>query len=289
LFYDVNVESFDFLGKGEFLEGQEGFFPLGESGAQPLDFSKKNTGLKGAPLNRHLETDAIVLRHYPVGEVHRSLVVLTPEHGLLSVIVHGAGRNNHRYKAYTQPFTGLRLKLYHDPVRQSYKTQDLVPRYQSVMLTTSIEKVIWANLWAEVLLYTKGGGGDLEVFNLFDQALMLLDQEKEGDWVGIQASWRFHQLMGWGPEDDLPPGDGPLLYSPGDGLYHHLQEGKGIPVLRGSAAFLSHTLGLEFNQAIGLRAQDEVRRNLKKWIFSSLEYHLERKIKTLETAGSWFF
>ena len=242
-------------------------------------------------MKRHFESDGIVLKFRAVGEAHRSVQILTPEKGILSVMVHGAEKNKSRFKPYTQPFTGVRVKIYHDPVKESNKVVDLQPRYQTPQLTSDLSKIVWANIWAETLFLSSAGGGDPEVFYLFDHALPLLDQAEDGNWIALQSIWRFHQSMGWGPDLNMPEGSGDLLYVLSE---EHLVPSlsspvDGIPVLRGSVAFLCHTLELDFKEAIKVRAGLDVLNNMKNWIFRSLEYHLDRKLKTLSTLGNWFF
>ena len=71
---------------------------------------------------------AVVLKAARMGEIHRSVALLTPERGVVYATAHGAGKAASKLKAATIPFACVTAYLYHDPVRDSFKVTDVEPR-----------------------------------------------------------------------------------------------------------------------------------------------------------------
>jgi hypothetical protein len=136
-----------------------------------------------------------------------------------------------------------------------------------------------------MVLMTRGAGGEDEVYYLLDRSLPPMAESQDPSWLGLQVGWRFHQMMGWGPEVDFVPSKNYLFSRREGAVVPADPQENGLALLGGSLAFLSHTLGLDLDDAIKVRGTPEVKRNLETWLFASLEYYLERPLKTLRTFG----
>src|SRR5438552_248184 len=64
------------------------------------------------------QTDAFILRTYPLAETHKICVLLTKSTGLIRGVAHGARRLKSRFGASLEPFTEVRLTYYEKEGRE---------------------------------------------------------------------------------------------------------------------------------------------------------------------------
>jgi len=64
------------------------------------------------------QTDAFILRTYPLAETHKICVLLTRTNGLIRGVAHGARRLKSRFGASLEPFTEIRLTYYEKEGRE---------------------------------------------------------------------------------------------------------------------------------------------------------------------------
>jgi DNA repair protein RecO (recombination protein O) len=64
------------------------------------------------------QTDAFILRTYPLAETHKICVLLTKSSGLIRGVAHGARRLKSRFGASLEPFTEVRLTYYEKEGRE---------------------------------------------------------------------------------------------------------------------------------------------------------------------------
>ena len=57
-----------------------------------------------APMNRSHSTDAIVLKNTRIGEIHKGVVMLTSDEGLVNAIAHGAYSQKGKLRGTTNLF-----------------------------------------------------------------------------------------------------------------------------------------------------------------------------------------
>ena len=152
--------------------------------------------------NRNHVFDALVLRRWPIGDAHRGVAFLTKERGPLSAIAHGAAQSKGRLKLLTIPLRRVRLKAYHDPVTDQWKVVDLEAIDLYGGLAENLDRSATASIWTEILWKTQVEGQESEVYDLFTEALALLDRI-EGVAIGrlhLQVLWRALELAGLAPD-----------------------------------------------------------------------------------------
>lgn len=145
--------------------------------------------------------EALVLKKFPMGEVHRGVVFYTREQGLLTAVAHGAAKSNTRTRLLTSPFCRVGLKAYHDPVKDTWKVSDLEEREVYQGLSEDLGRYSAACLWAEVLIRA-GAGESAEIFDHFAEAYSLLGRCPPGQLGNLRAQvlWRFLSLAGLRPD-----------------------------------------------------------------------------------------
>ena len=65
-----------------------------------------------------IETDALVLRSYPLAEADRIVVFLTRDHGVVRCVAKGAKRLKSRFGSSLEPFSTVRLTYLHKDDRE---------------------------------------------------------------------------------------------------------------------------------------------------------------------------
>lgn len=153
------------------------------------------------PMSRNIRTEAIVLKTGRIGEIHKSVTLLSPELGLVNAIAHGVYKGRGRLAGVTDPFAWSTAYLYFEPVKKSYKITDMEHHCLFESVRGDLRRYYAASLWAEVVIraYAGGEGAD-QVFELLKEALHALDSTADERSVEIQFLWRFVALSGFQPD-----------------------------------------------------------------------------------------
>ena len=149
---------------------------------------------------RNYVVEAVILRKYRIGEIHKGLRIFSRENGLINVIAHGAYKMKNRFRIITEPFIYSKMYIYHNPVRDTNKLQDIEPIDLFEEIRKSIVKYYTASLWAEFIIDSKAGGNEYsELFDLFVDALKILDgiEEKKAIIVSLGFLIRMIHHMGF--------------------------------------------------------------------------------------------
>jgi DNA repair protein RecO (recombination protein O) len=244
-------------------------------------------------MDRRRSTPAIILRAYRIGEIHRGVVMLTPEEGLVRAIAHGALSQKGRLRGSTVPFTLGECYLYTDPVRQSVKVTDMQAACHFVGLREDIKRFYTASLWTELILKTFASGGSADLlFVLFTDALRLLDasDREEADRISIQFLWRFLDLAGSRPDLDvcacsgetLPP-DVPVYYAPAETGFcaEAYSTDSMIEWSAGIAAYLRHSSSLELAAAVRVAPPVDAAPRIKRVLYMIVQDLVESPLHTL--------
>ena len=107
---------------------------------------------------RSISTQAIVIRRERVGEIHKSLSLLTADLGLISATAYGAYKAQSRLRLGSEPFTWSAAHLYHNPVSKSYKVTELEINASFDGLQEDLARLAAASLWAEIVQKSFGAG-----------------------------------------------------------------------------------------------------------------------------------
>jgi DNA repair protein RecO (recombination protein O) len=171
-----------------------------------------------AAMFRTSSTEAIVLRKVRVGEIHKSLTLLSPTLGMIGVMAHGAYKMRSRLRTASEPFGVIRAYLYHEPVKDQYKVTDIEAIDALEGIRRSVLRFFTASLWAEVSLKSYGGGeGYAGLYGLLREALGLLGRCSEASVGGLSVQFlvRFLQLAGHRPNLEHCSACGAELETPG--------------------------------------------------------------------------
>ncbi len=86
---------------------------------------------------RFVKTEAIVLKHYPLGEADRVITLLTPASGKVRAVAKGVRRVKSRLGGHLEPLTRTRVML----VRG--KTLDIVSSAETIVSNLPLRKDLW--------------------------------------------------------------------------------------------------------------------------------------------------
>jgi DNA repair protein RecO (recombination protein O) len=246
---------------------------------------------------RNISTQAIVIRRERLGEFHKSLVLLTSDMGLVRAVAYGAYRMNSSLRMGSEPFTVSLVRLYNNPVKQSYKVTDLEIRQTFDSLLRDFSRVAAASLWAEVTLksYAAGETSD-ELFQLFLGSLQLLDtaEPRTEPYVTIQFLWRFLSLAGYQPaletccQCGAPFRDRSASFSP---AVHGFLCSSCVPasarsVPAGALRYLGATGNLPLPQAVHVTVEPASLSVLRHALPLMMQAVLEGELVTLRAAGA---
>ena len=74
---------------------------------------------------RHLTTEAIILKIVTSGEINRYFTFISPTLGIQSATAFGAAKLKSRFCSSVQPFVKAKLFLYKSPKNNFYKLEDI--------------------------------------------------------------------------------------------------------------------------------------------------------------------
>lgn len=157
--------------------------------------------------------DAIVLQAFPYSETSKILRLLTPSHGVQSVIAKGARRTKSRYGGVLEPFTDGFATFYLRDNRDLHTLSgfELVRPRQA--LGRDLVRFGAASLLAEIVLRTASGQDAPELFGRVRKALTLLEHTDEAriEAVALAQAWALITVLGFGPSLDRCVGCGSPL------------------------------------------------------------------------------
>jgi DNA repair protein RecO (recombination protein O) len=179
---------------------------------------------------RNFRTEGIVLKNNRFGEIHKGVIVLSPEHGLLSAVAYGAYSAKGKLRSITNPLCSGTFFLYRDPVKDAVKITDMDCREFFEGVRAAIVKFFIASVWLETVLKTFGGDAE-ETFTLLHESLRLLDNctEETAQRLLVQFIWRYLELSGAAPDTEACAGCGKSR-----------TENGGLVSRRGASGFFCH-------------------------------------------------
>lgn len=154
--------------------------------------------------SRNLVYRVLALRSKETPAGTRVLSLLSAEAGLVDAFVFGGPKS--KLRSLASPWSAGRAFLYHDPVRDYLKLSDFEVERPFSGLRENLRKIMAANLLAELLLKTSGGGGDFErVLGLSLDCLSGLEflPEVKADYPLLLFIWRLVELIGLLPDREV--------------------------------------------------------------------------------------
>ncbi len=205
---------------------------------------------------------ALILRTYPVGEIHLGVRLLTAEHGVVQALAHGARSPRGKLRGVVGPFHSGLCYLYSDPVKNSHKITDFDVRSFRTGIREDLDRYCTAALWIEsVIAGHAGGSGAAELFPLLESCLDILAEIDPRKVPRLEALflWRFLDILGAQPEPgrcslcETPiPDTVEASYSSASGGFVCSRCGGVRPPLlsAGARAYLSRSDSLRVEEAI---------------------------------------
>ena len=248
-------------------------------------------------MGRHIVTKAVVLHTYRVGEIHKSVALFTPDHGLVYAMAHGAKKETSRLRSATETFCLSKIYLYHEPVKDRYKITEAVPEELYYSIRETLPKFYTACLWAEIILKSFGGGEKSAVlFQLFRSCLDMLSREVEKRilYISIQFIWRFLHHSGLVPGLDVCSHCGKTIV-PEERIFLSIYNtgfvcpdcslGSQQVLSSGSRKYLTASLQLQLEQAAVVSLEENSLRDLRDILYALIEGILEARINSVRMAG----
>ncbi len=245
-------------------------------------------------MKRNLRLQAIVLKNYRIGEIHKGVVIFTPESGIIHAIAHGGYRGKSRLSSRTNVFNILTVYLYFDPVKNTYKITDAECLAYFEGLKRDLKKVFNAYLACEIILKSYGTGDDFrQAYNLLSALLNNLDTGESGSTeLGIiQFIWRYLTLLGVKPGIESCSScnrgfdqKSDLYYSfpDGDFLCMACSGSSDVKIPSGGRAYLKYTQNLDFTRALAVGLEKNTQRELKQVVLRIIEHAVESSFNTVD-------
>lgn len=248
-------------------------------------------------MERNISTQAIVIRRERYGEFHKSLALLTADLGLISATAYGAFKMNSRLRLGSEPFTWCLARLYHNPVKHTYKVTDLEIADSFPGLQQDVTRLAAASLWAEIVQKSYGAGEtSATLFSLFLDSLRLLSgPDRRDPYVSLQFLWRFLALAGYQPETGTCDRCGaafaetrPVRYvEHGNALLcPACAAEQGIVLPAGCLRYLDATRTLSLDAAVAVSLDDASLQALRATLPAMVQGILEGELTSLRWAGA---
>lgn len=181
--------------------------------------------------------DAIVLQAFPYSETSKILRLLTPSHGVQSVMAKGARRPKSRYGGVLEPFTDGVASFYFRDTRDLHNLSEFELVRSRQGLGRDLVRFGGASLIAEIVLRTASEESAPETFRRVRAALDHLETAPADrlEAVALAETWALVTALGFGPSLDRCVACGARLPEEGDffldygagGLYCGLCRGGG--------------------------------------------------------------
>jgi len=238
------------------------------------------------------EVEALVLRHYPLSEGDRIVVLMTKEHGTLRAVAQGACKPRSRLGGCLEPMTHVCVQLY------AREGSELARIWQCEIVRSylgrnpTLDRVFGYSYMGELSqeLAQENNPNAL----LFRLLLAVLDA---GEQIGLnQALLRYFELWalrlnGWLPDYDSCPACGKCVKD--QGFYAWLEAGqgrcracadhRGIRVGPEAACQLQEILQLSPARFASGAHSAAALRDLERLAQSLIEWHLEKRLKSYGT------
>lgn len=243
-------------------------------------------------MNRHVSTQAVVLKSVRMGEMHRLVTLLSPELGVFQAAAFGARKGSGKLTGLLEPFSSGTLYVYHNPVKQQYKIEDMNVDEFREGIRNSLRHVYAASFFAELVMKSYGSGGEHEssyrlLLSLYDA----LCTQEDLDPILIQGCWRFLAILGLTPDVHYCASCGKELGREAAVLNlqdHGLWCTDCLPVHSsdmvmdaGARNYLRYTGELPLEKALPVRVSSVER--LKRILLGYIDVITEERLKTLRS------
>lgn len=244
-------------------------------------------------MNRNITSEAIILRTRRIGDYHKGVSCITPDMGLVDAVVYGGYKGKSKLSGATDPFSLLHIHFYYNPVKKSYKVEDVEERRTYTGIRGDLERFFRASLLSEIVLKSYAGGGDWAPLYLqVKNALSVLDacDYRRIDLVVIQFLWRFLAFSGYQPDLGSCSSCGaevdysePLFLREEDSSFVCSRcAGSSFLITGGMRKYLSHTLGMDLGSSMSIGLDQKSLLSMKRILLLMVENLLEVRLNSLK-------
>jgi DNA repair protein RecO len=254
----------------------------------------------GPPMQtfRTVSTPAIVIRRERMGESHKNLTLLTADLGLVHAAAYGAWKMHSALRTGSEPFAHSLARLYHDPVKNTYKVTDLEVRESFDGLRADLGRIEAASLWAEVVLKSIAAGETTGgVYRLLLSCLRALEAGAADrvPYATAQFLWRFLDLAGYRPDASACERCGRAfgeaegaawLTAPGGSACRACAAEAGLPLSAGARRYLEASRDLDLGAALAVSLDPSSLAGLGKALQHAIRGVLETDLASLRAFGA---
>jgi DNA repair protein RecO (recombination protein O) len=236
--------------------------------------------------------NGVVLKTFEVGEMHKGIMILTPQNGIISAIAHGAKKVKNRFRSSTEQFCLSKFYLYYNPVRKDYKITDIESLKVFNRIRESLAKYYTASLWIEIILRSFAGGENTSlIYNLLCEALKYLNDsiEDKVPYISIQFIWRFICISGYNPSLEICGTCGRLLepaerikFSGNSFNCMSCSGENGQALLPGARMYLINTSRKSIAESLKISMDNESVNGLKNILYLLIQAILETELNSLK-------
>jgi DNA repair protein RecO (recombination protein O) len=246
---------------------------------------------------RTVSTPAIVIRRERMGESHKALVLLTADLGLLRAAAYGAWKMHSALRTGSEPFSHSLARLYHDPVKNTWKVTDLEVRESFDGLRADLGRIEAASLWAEIVQKSIAAGETTGgVYRLLLACLRALEAApaERVPYASAQFLWRFLDLAGYRPDAaacercgrSFGEAEGAAwLTAPGGIACRACAGPSGLPLTAGALRYLEASRDLDLERALAIRLDPASLAGLGRALQHAIRGVLETDLASLRALG----
>ncbi|ACV63814.1 DNA repair protein RecO [Desulfofarcimen acetoxidans DSM 771] len=234
------------------------------------------------------KAEAVVLRTRELREADKLLVLYSRQHGKITVAAHGVSKPSSRKRGSVQPFCHTNFLLHKGRQLDSVSQCDGVEIFAH--LRSNFELLSCASYLVELVeAFSVEGDPNEYVFLLLVSIFHLLNP-LDAELLTRAFEIKLLTVFGFRPHWEScvhcrePLSSGEIRFSPAMGgvLCQSCleQDARALCLNRGTLETMKKLLAWEPSQLVRLKADQGVRRQLKKILRSYVDYHLEYRVKS---------
>ena len=255
-------------------------------------------------MQRSRADKAVILNIKPHGENNYSVVLLTPQEGILYASLYGGPKS--RLKSLVAQWNSGNIWLYENSEKKQIKITDFEVSNFHESFSQNLYKMYAASLAAEILIKTRCAGSNEQAFKLFSgfiDGMELCDEEACR--LGLMRFlWRYLQLLGIQPDASCCGSCGEnflsIKFAPSNISYYNCsgnnficEECSGsstpettsgfIPVKVMAVKYLSAVANLSPSEVRQIKIDREAYEQIRNLVFFLIETGIDQKLNTIET------
>jgi len=103
-------------------------------------------------IERHIKTDAIILKTKISGEINKNFIFISPDIGINTATAFGAAKIKSRFCSTVEPFVTAGLFLYKNPNSSFYKLEDISNIISNDFIKNDLNYIYLTSFFAEILI-----------------------------------------------------------------------------------------------------------------------------------------